>query len=88
MMLYPPMKNLLTRIPSRYQLVNVVASRARQISKVSKEAGISLEEKPVSIAIKEVADGMLSAPELQEELQEEVPETPEEENIGEDAMIA
>lgn len=32
MMLYPPMKDLLKEIPSRYMLVNVVAQRARQIA--------------------------------------------------------
>ena len=32
MLLYPPMKDLLKNIPSRYMLVNVVANRARKIS--------------------------------------------------------
>lgn len=61
MMLYPAMKDLLKEVPSRYQLVNVVACRARQISSESEEAGVPLEEKPVSIAIQEVADGKLKA---------------------------
>lgn len=59
MMLYPPMKDLLDKVPSRYQLVNVVACRARQISSESENAGIPLEDKPVSIAIREVANGEL-----------------------------
>ena len=32
MMLYPAMKDLLKQVPSRYQLVNVVAHRAREIA--------------------------------------------------------
>ena len=32
MLLYPPMKDLLKNVPSRYMLVNVVANRARKIS--------------------------------------------------------
>ena len=59
MMLYPAMKDLLNVVPSRYELVNVVASRARQISSEAEMAGEPLSEKPVSIAIQEVADGKL-----------------------------
>ena len=59
MMLYPPMNELLARVNSRYELVNVVACRARQIASESDAAGISLDEKPVSIAVREVAEGKL-----------------------------
>ena len=59
MMLYPAMKDLLKRVPSRYELVNVVAHRARQISSAAEMAGEPLDDKPVSIAIQEVADGKL-----------------------------
>ena len=59
MMLYPAMSELLKQIPSRYQLVNVVAHRAREISLESEEHGTPLEDKPVSIAIREVADGKI-----------------------------
>lgn len=59
MMLYPPMKELLDKVPSRYQLVNVIACRARQISSESKKAGIPLEDKPVTIAVREIASGEL-----------------------------
>ena len=59
MMLYPPMKQLLEKIPSRYMLVNVVAQRARQIASQAEEEGISLEDKPVTVAVREVADGTL-----------------------------
>ena len=59
MMLYPAMKDLLKRVPSRYELVNVVAHRARQIASEAERAGEPLDDKPVSIAIQEVADGKL-----------------------------
>ena len=59
MMLYPAMNDLLAQIPSRYQLVNVVAHRARQIAQEAEEQGIALEDKPVSIAIEEIAEGKL-----------------------------
>lgn len=58
-MLEPPMNKLLKQVPSRYMLVNVVAQRARQIATEAEEAELSLEDKPVTIAIREVADGDL-----------------------------
>jgi len=60
-MLYPPISELLKNVESRYLLVNVVAKRARQISEEAEEAHVSLPEKPVTLAIREVADGKLSA---------------------------
>ena len=63
MMLDPPMKDLLKYIPSRYELVNVVAHRARQISNEAEREGVPLDDKPVSMAIREVAQGKLSAEE-------------------------
>ena len=59
MMLEPPMNQLLKQVPSRYMLVNVVAQRARQVASEAEEAGLSLDDKPVTIAIREVADGRL-----------------------------
>lgn len=60
-MLYPPMSELLKNIDSRYLLVNVVARRARQISIEAEQEGYALEQKPVTLAIREVADGQLTA---------------------------
>ena len=57
MMLEPPMNKLLEQVPSRYMLVNVVAQRARQEATEAEDAGISLDDKPVTIAIREVAEG-------------------------------
>lgn len=60
MMLYPSMSQLLKKVDSRYMLVNVVARRAREISAEAEETEEYLEEKSVSIAIKEIADGKIS----------------------------
>lgn len=60
MMLYPTMPELLKQVNSRYLLVNVIAKRAREIAFTSEEEGESLNEKPVSLAIKEIADGKIS----------------------------
>jgi DNA-directed RNA polymerase subunit omega len=60
-MLYPPVANLLKNVDSRYLLVNVVAHRARQIAVEAEAFQEELPEKPVTLAIQEVADGKLSA---------------------------
>ena len=60
-MLYPPVADLLKNVQSRYLLVNVVAHRARQIAQEAETLQEELPEKPVTMAIKEVADGKLSA---------------------------
>ena len=60
-MLYPPMSELLKSINSRYLLVNVVAKRARQMASDAEANHQPLEEKPVTLAIWEVADGKLKA---------------------------
>ena len=61
MMLYPAMNKLTSYVPNRYMLVNVVARRARQIAEAAEQAGEHLEEKPVTMAIHEVAEGKLDA---------------------------
>ncbi len=71
MMLYPAMKDLLKHIPSRYELVNVVACRARRIAREAELEGEPLQEKPVSIAIQEVADGKLEAEAAQQQEEQE-----------------
>lgn len=60
-MLYPPVADLLKNVDSRYLLVNVVAQRARTIASEAEELQEELPEKPVTLAIREVADGKLSA---------------------------
>ena len=60
-MLYPPVAELLEHVDSRYLLVNVVAHRARQIAAEAEAFQEELPEKPVTLAIEEVADGKRSA---------------------------
>ena len=60
MLLYPPVSELAEKVGSRYQLVNVIAQRARHISADYEEKGEPLDEKPVSIAIQEVYAGKLT----------------------------
>ena len=60
-MLYPPVADMLKYVDSRYLLVNVVAHRARQIAVEAEAFQEELTEKPVTLAIWEVADGKLSA---------------------------
>ena len=57
MMLYPPMSELVSKVGSRYLLVNLVARRARDISQKAEEEGESLDRKPISTAIDEVYTG-------------------------------
>ena len=56
-MIYPAMSKLNAKVPNRYMLVNVVARRARQIANEAEDTGTKLEEKPVTLAIDEVALG-------------------------------
>ena len=71
MMLYPAMSKLNSYIPNRYMLVNVVARRARQIAEEAEVSGLHLEEKPVTLAIHEVADGKLTAASAEAAAEEE-----------------
>lgn len=59
MMLYPAVSELNTHIPNRYMMVNVVARRARQIAEAWENTHEPLDEKPVTLAIQEVAEGKL-----------------------------
>lgn len=58
MILYP-INELLTDVSSRYELVNLVAHRARQLSAEGEASGQPLTEKPVTIALNEARDGTL-----------------------------
>ena len=60
-MVYPPVADLLKNVDSRYLLVNVVAHRARQSALEAETFQEELPEKPVTLAIQEVADGKLTA---------------------------
>ena len=60
-MLYPPVADLLKKVDSRYLLVNLVAHRARQIAAEAEALQEDLPDKPVTMAIREVAEGKLTA---------------------------
>ena len=66
-MLYPAMNKLTEYIPNRYMMVNV-ARRARQIAAEAEVTGEPLPEKPVTMAIGEVAEGKyVSDPVIEED---------------------
>lgn len=56
MMLYPAMSDLLRQVPSRYMLVNVVAQKARQIAQAAEDEGYPLDDKPVTLALHQIAE--------------------------------
>lgn len=60
MMLYPPMNELVNKAGSRYQLVNLVARRARQIAEIAEAEGEPIDEKTVTTAVVEVYTGKLT----------------------------
>lgn len=64
MMLYPAMNTLTKNVPNRYLLVNVVARRARRIAEEAEQEGTRLTEKPVTEAIREVAEGAITAADI------------------------
>ena len=70
MMLYPAMNKLNEYIPNRYMMVNVVARRARQLAADAEMNGEKLTEKPVTMAINEVAEGLFDANKINTEIQE------------------
>ena len=70
MMLHPAMNQLTDYVPNRYMMVNVVARRARQIAAEAEKNGEHLEEKPVTMAIDEVAEGKFDASTIDSSIQE------------------
>ena len=62
MMLYPAMSELLAQVPSRYKLINVVAQQARQIAQTAEDEGYPLHDKPVTLAIRQLAAGQVVVP--------------------------
>ena len=74
MMLYPPVADLVEKVGSNYQLVNLVARRARHISAEAEAEGEPMDEKAVSVAINEVYTGKLTmkSSDLVSEIEEEI----------------
>ncbi len=75
----PPIDDLLTHVDSKYRLVIFAAKRARQINAYYSQLGEGLlenvgplvstapQEKPLSIALREMRDGMLEYTEIDPE---------------------
>ena len=59
LLLYPSVDALNDEVPNRYLLVNVVARKAREIADDAEHLGEHLDEKPVTLAINEVAAGKI-----------------------------
>ena len=71
MLLYPSVDALNEEVPNRYLLVNVVARKAREIADDAEKLGEHLTEKPVTLAINEVAEGKLDAIQMDLTVEEE-----------------
>ena len=56
-MIRPSLEELIPKADSRYTLVVMAAKRARTIMNVQQRRGESLAEKPVTRALREIADG-------------------------------
>lgn len=59
-MLYPAVSELEKVTRSRYALVIMTAKRAREISVKAEEEGLELTDKPVKLAIQDIAGGKVS----------------------------
>ena len=57
MMVKPTVKELLTKVDNRFELVVVTAKRARQIADGSEILTNVREESPVTLAANEIAEG-------------------------------
>ena len=56
-MLYPAVSELEKATKSRYALVLMIAKRARKLAEDAEEGKIELTEKPVTMAINDIANG-------------------------------
>lgn len=65
-MLYPTLSQLAEKVSNRYLLVNVAAKRAREIAIEAEEAGISLTEKPVKLALGDILSDRISVKDPEE----------------------
>ena len=54
----PPLRDLITKVDSKYSLVIAAAKRARQIVN-RKEPTLLASHKPVTMALKEISGGMV-----------------------------
>lgn len=74
MMLYPAIGDLEKVTHSRYALVTITAKRARQLLETAENNRVPLSDKPVKLAIQDIAAGKVIC---KEESDEEAEETDE-----------
>jgi DNA-directed RNA polymerase subunit omega len=70
MMLYPAIGELEKVTKSRYALVTITAKRARQLLEKSEQDGTPLADKPVKLAINDIANGVVTCKDIFAEDQE------------------
>lgn len=58
-MLNPSMQDLMKKVNNRYLLVNLAAQRARDIALNAQVSEEKIPEKPVKLALDEIADGKI-----------------------------
>ncbi|MDF2839646.1 MAG: DNA-directed polymerase subunit omega [Clostridia bacterium] len=59
-MIYPTLKHLLEKVDSKYTLVVAVSKRARQIVDGQPKLTKTASNKPVTVAVNEIAEGKVS----------------------------
>ncbi len=64
MMLYPAIGELEKVTQSRYALVTITAKRARQLLEQSEQEGTTLADKPVKLAINDIANGVVKCKDI------------------------
>ncbi len=60
-MLYPPIDELVEKVGNEYALTNLVSKRAKELEKTIPEVIDNSQEKAISLAAREVADGKIVA---------------------------
>ena len=78
MMLYPPISELEAITNSRYSLVIVTAKRARQLLENSELNKVELTDKPVKLAIQDIASGKVRCKTASNDIEDSESETVEE----------
>jgi DNA-directed RNA polymerase subunit omega len=74
-------EDCLTNVDNRFQLVLVATKRARQISLGSEPFIEAENDKPTVLALREIADGLVTRDILDDEIEEEIFEALEEDSV-------
>ncbi|MFQ3243709.1 MAG: DNA-directed RNA polymerase subunit omega [Arenicella sp.] len=74
-------EDCLTNVDNRFQLVLVATKRARQISQGSEPFIDAENDKPTVLALREIADGLVTRDILEDAVEEEIFETLEADSI-------